>query len=92
MASTRNTRPERSSADIALEIVKAALAGGAIRPTGTEAPGEPLKAVTGKAALDAVYAVRLYQNVLARLEKPRVTRQANQNDETPDPSQAKLLP
>lgn len=74
MASNRNSRTELTAQEIALEIVKAALAGGAIRQAETEPTGDPLKNTAGKAALDAVYAVRFYQNVLARLEKSQEAR------------------
>lgn len=75
MVSNRNNRTELTPQEVALEIVKAALVGGAIRPEGGgEQAGDPLKNTAGKAALDAVYAVRFYQNVLARLEKSQIAR------------------
>ena len=73
MALTRNSRNEITTQEIALEIVKAALAGGALGAKEAE-DGDPLKAVAAKATLDAVYAVRLYQTVLARLERPQVKK------------------
>jgi len=73
-------RPQKSSVvvpsnqDIALEIVKAALAGGALqrRPVPVDIiqgrPDEANKLTAEYARLDASYAVRLYQGVLTRLE------------------------
>lgn len=76
MAFTRNNRTGPTPQEIALEIVKAALAGGAIYSGKTDEASDLLKLASKKAVVDAVYAVRFYQTVLTRLENPPVAQKA----------------
>ncbi|WP_459617473.1 hypothetical protein [Bordetella sp. 2513F-2] len=67
LKTTRSTAP--TNQEVALEIVKAALLGGALRHSAAKETESATKAANERASLDAVYAVRLYQNVLGRLNR-----------------------
>lgn len=69
MSSTSSERLSTNQ-ELALEIVKAALSGGALNHTFLTVQAEsPAKHAVAKAAVDSAYIVRLFQSTLDRLNQ-----------------------